>query len=62
MRAPGYRNRDTGVPVSVGNGGYDWSSATIGTGGLNLNFSSQHLYTGYSNGRAYGFLLRCLSE
>ncbi len=60
--APGYRDWPSGAPVSVGNHGFSWSSATSGIGGLDLNFSSQHLSTSRSDYRALGFQLRCLSE
>ncbi len=60
--APGYRNSYSGDPVYVGNYGFSWSSATSGIYGLDLNFNSQHLYASYSDYRAHGFQLRCLSE
>ena len=60
--APGYRNATSGVPVGVGNGGFSWSSATSGIGGLDLHFNSQYLHASPSDGRACGFQLRCLSE
>ena len=60
--APGYRSSGSGAPVSVGNNGFSWSSATSGIYGLDLNFHSQPLYTSYSDSRAHGFQLRCLTE
>ncbi|WP_297829373.1 hypothetical protein [uncultured Rikenella sp.] len=48
--------------MGVGNGGFSWSSATSGIGGLDLHFNSQYLHASPSDGRAYGFQLRCLSE
>ena len=48
--------------MNVGYYGFSWSSATSGTGGLDLNFNSQHLYASNADSRAYGFQLRCLSE
>ncbi len=62
--APGYRHRDYGTLYDVGGAGYIWSS-TIPAG----SGSAHYLYFGYgevspqsSNGRAYGFPLRCLQE
>ncbi|WP_294599797.1 hypothetical protein [uncultured Rikenella sp.] len=60
--APGYRHRDTGALVNVGRYGYSWSSAVSGNNGVFLNFGTQHLSTSYSDYRAHGFQLRCLSE
>ncbi|WP_297830087.1 hypothetical protein [uncultured Rikenella sp.] len=60
--APGYRDAYSGALGDVGSNGYSWSSATSGIGGLDLNFHSQHLNTGFSDGRAHGIQLRCLSE
>ncbi|WP_294594883.1 hypothetical protein [uncultured Rikenella sp.] len=48
--------------MSVGHYGFSWSSATSGIYGLDLNFYSQSLSTSYSDSRAHGFQLRCLSE
>ena len=65
-RAPGFRDAGyfnaPGRLSGVGYGGFSWSSATGGIYGLDLNFSSQRLYTSYSDSRAYGLQLRCLSE
>ncbi|WP_300400623.1 hypothetical protein [uncultured Rikenella sp.] len=47
---------------TVGYNGFSWSSATSGIYGLDLNFTSRYLYASYSDGRAHGFQLRCLSE
>uniref|UniRef100_UPI00272D96D0 hypothetical protein n=3 Tax=uncultured Rikenella sp. TaxID=368003 RepID=UPI00272D96D0 len=64
--APGYRDGGNtgrlGGLTSVGHRGYNWSSATDDIGGLDLIFSSQALGTDYSDDRANGFPLRCLSE
>ena len=60
--APGYRNLANGEPVTVGNYGSSWSYATSGINGLDLNLSSQSLNPSYSDYRALGFQLRCLSE
>ncbi|WP_304708429.1 hypothetical protein [uncultured Rikenella sp.] len=46
--------------VCLGGGG--WSSSTNGIYGLFLYFHTQILNPGNSDGRAYGFPLRCLSE
>ena len=60
--APGNRYSSSGAPVSVGNSGFSWSSATSGSGGLDLGFYSQSLSTSYSDFRANGFQVRCLLE
>ena len=60
--APGNRHAVSGNPVLVGNLGFNWSAATSGTSGMDLDFSSQHLRPGYSDHRGHGFPLRCLSE
>ncbi|WP_294600817.1 hypothetical protein [uncultured Rikenella sp.] len=60
--APGYRNRDTGALGRVGYGGYSWSSTVSGSNGMHLDFYVTWLNPSYANYRAYGFLLRCLSE
>ena len=59
--APGLRSDVSGI-VIVGGNGYSWSSATSGSGGLDLGFYSQSLSTSYSDFRANGFPLHCLSE
>ncbi len=67
-RTPGFRHGgNTGrlgglTRTSVGHRVYNWSSATDDIGGLDLIFSSQALGTDYSDDRANGFPLRCLSE
>ncbi|WP_297626722.1 hypothetical protein [uncultured Rikenella sp.] len=48
--------------MTVGNYGSSWSSVTSGIYGQDLNFHSQYQYTSGSDGRGYGFQLRCLSE
>ena len=60
--APGFRYATSGVPSGVGYYGFGWSSITNGVYGLDLNFSSQGLYTSSSGHRAHGYPLRCLSE
>ncbi|WP_304708239.1 hypothetical protein [uncultured Rikenella sp.] len=46
----------------VGSYSSSWASTVSGTNGMGLGFLSQGLYTGSSDGRAYGLQLRCLSE
>ncbi|WP_300730560.1 hypothetical protein [uncultured Rikenella sp.] len=60
--APGFRNHASGAPGGVGNEGSVWSASTSGIGGLDLYFHITGLYLNSSNGRGYGFQLRCLSE
>ncbi len=48
--------------MGVGHHGFSWSSVTGGVYGLDLNFYSQYLSASFSDSRAYGFQLRCLSE
>ncbi|WP_297832615.1 hypothetical protein [uncultured Rikenella sp.] len=60
---PGYRsNGSSGVLYFVGYYGFSWSYAMSGINGLDLNLSSQSLNPSYSDYRALGFQLRCLSE
>ncbi|WP_300828999.1 hypothetical protein [uncultured Rikenella sp.] len=65
-RAPGFRERDNGGLVDVGNSGYSWSSTSYGSGGhyrgMYLDFNATALYPCYTTYRAYGLQLRCLSE
>ncbi len=64
--APGYRDFGRtgweGIARSIGDHGYSLSSATSGIYGLDLYFRSQYLHTSYSDNRATGLQLRCLSE
>ncbi|WP_294592787.1 hypothetical protein [uncultured Rikenella sp.] len=60
--APGYRNYTLGALSGVGNEGSVWSASASGIGGLDLYFHITGLYLNSSNGRGYGFQLRCLSE
>ncbi|WP_300728633.1 hypothetical protein [uncultured Rikenella sp.] len=60
--APGNRFTTSGDPILVGSSGYGWTSATNGTDGVFLDFSTQYLRLSYGNNRAPGFQLRCLSE
>ncbi|WP_300728291.1 hypothetical protein [uncultured Rikenella sp.] len=60
--APGYRGWDSGGMSYVGNLGFSWSSATSSIYGLDLNSYSQYLNASFSDYRASGFQLRCLSE
>ncbi|WP_294594764.1 hypothetical protein [uncultured Rikenella sp.] len=47
---------------NVGNSGFCWSSTTRDIGGLDSHFHSQGFNASYSDYRAHGFQLRCLSE
>ncbi len=60
--APGYRGHDAGVQRNVGNSGDGWSSTAGSTNGVYLSFYMTWLNPGYTNFRAHGFQLRCLSE
>ena len=60
--APGRRNSYSGAPVSVGHDGFSYSSSVSGNSGVYLGFYVTGLVPSSSNGRAYGFQLRCLSE
>ncbi|WP_299458024.1 hypothetical protein [uncultured Rikenella sp.] len=64
--APGYRNRDTGDLGTIGDGGYNWSSTSYGSGdhyrGVCLDFRATVLGPRNAALRASGLQLRCLSE
>ncbi|WP_304708320.1 hypothetical protein [uncultured Rikenella sp.] len=62
LPAPGYRRRDTGALLSVGNDGYSWTSTVTDTDGMRLGFSVTWFDSSSTGSRAYGFQLRCLSE
>ncbi|WP_297626010.1 hypothetical protein [uncultured Rikenella sp.] len=62
MAAPGYRHNLAGSLLSIGEQGYSWSSSASDTNGLNLGFGGTWFRFSSSDGRAYGFQLRCLSE
>ncbi|WP_294594529.1 hypothetical protein [uncultured Rikenella sp.] len=48
--------------MGIANCGFVWSSVTSDIYGLDLLFSVTSLGLGYSDYRAHGFQLRCLSE
>ena len=60
--APGYRERTNGALSSIGYYGYSWASTVNDIHSMYLGLSVTWLNTSYSNSRAYGFQLRCLSE
>ena len=60
--APGFRPRETGDLVNVGNYGFSYSSSVSGSNGVYLSFHVTHLNPSHADSRAYGFQLRCLSE
>ncbi|WP_455590656.1 hypothetical protein [Bacteroides sp.] len=63
--ASGYRHHGTGVLNSVSSGGWLWSSspdASGSTNGSNLNFNSTTINPRNNNNRAYGFVVRCVSQ
>ncbi|WP_294596821.1 hypothetical protein [uncultured Rikenella sp.] len=66
MPAPGFRDAGNhgrlGDLMNVGYGGYSWSSAVSGTGGVFLDFGTQNLYPSSVGNRGLGLQLRCLSE
>lgn len=63
--APGYRGSE-GTLWYVGNGGYNWSSASYDSSdhdrGVYLNFYAAGLNPSNPNHCAYGLQLHCLSE
>ncbi len=61
-RAPGYRERTNGALSGIGYYGYSWASTVNDIHSIYLGLSVTWLNTSYSNSRAYGFQLRCLSE
>ncbi len=60
--APGFRSHADGALWGVGNAGFCWSSTVNGINGMCLDFYAMWLYPRYADCRAYGFLLRYLSE
>ena len=60
--APGFRERDNGGLVDVGNHGYCWSASVSSIYGRFLWFGTQGLGSCHAHGRAYGLQLRCLLE
>ncbi|WP_300730416.1 hypothetical protein [uncultured Rikenella sp.] len=60
--APGYRLASSGVPVSVGNNGYSWSSTVSSIRGMYLALECGMLDPVHASHRVYGLQLRCLSE
>ena len=60
--APGYRIASTGGWYSVGSHGSIYASTVSGNLGMYLYFHSTALTPSSTNNRAYGRLLRCLSE
>ncbi len=51
-----------GIIRFVGNSGFYWSSTTNDIYEFDLLFHSQDLVPSYTDTRAHGFPLRCLSE
>ncbi|WP_294593636.1 hypothetical protein [uncultured Rikenella sp.] len=60
--APGYRLCISGALSHVGYEGSVWSASTLGAYGVSLRFVMNAAQPGYSDNRANGFQLRCLSE
>ena len=60
--APGNRYAYSGALLSVGLSGYNWSSTISSVNGMHLGLSVPWLVPSGTNGRGYGFQLRCLSE
>jgi hypothetical protein len=58
--APGYRHPSYGTLYSVGVYGFSWSSTASGSNAHNLGFSYGGVGPQNSDGRAFGFQLRCL--
>ncbi len=62
-RESGWRGVETGGKVyGVGNDGYSWSSTITGSGAHFLHFYYNGVSPQNSDGRAFGFQLRCLQE
>jgi hypothetical protein len=57
----GYRGRSDGLLNNVGTYGFYWSSTVSSTNSLSLFFDSSSANMG-SNGRAFGFSVRCLKD
>ncbi|WP_300400690.1 hypothetical protein [uncultured Rikenella sp.] len=51
-----------GALASVGLSGYSYSSSTKEAYSLFVDFHTQGFSPSYTNGRGFGFQLRCLSE
>lgn len=60
--APGYRERANGASNNIGGNGHVWTSTTNQSFGGYLHIYLTELYSANTAYRAYGFLLRCLSE
>ncbi len=60
--APGCRNYNTGVLVSIGNSGRSWSSTVYNTNVYYLVFDRPRIYPNQLGPRTYGFQVRCLRE
>ena len=61
LPSAGFRNRINGLLSSQGTYGHYWSSTVSGANARNLDFLSTSANT-YSNGRAFGFSVRCLKD
>ena len=60
--APGFRFSNTGAMYGVANDGYCWASGGNGASGMYVGFNVTWLSPDGGNNRAFGLLLRCLSE
>jgi hypothetical protein len=60
--ASGYRVPTSGAFINTGAAGHYWSFALSGTNACHLGFWSSAVYPTYSNGRAYGFPVRCVQH
>ncbi|HIW10814.1 MAG TPA: fibrobacter succinogenes major paralogous domain-containing protein [Candidatus Rikenella faecigallinarum] len=60
--ATGYRNRTSGTLYSVGSNGYYWSVSVSGTNAKYMYFSMSEVIPTRTNGRGYGFSVRCIQE
>lgn len=58
----GYRNSSDGELINVGNNGYYWSGTPVGNRGYGLDFYSSNMHPINSNGRSFGFSVRCVAE
>ena len=62
LPAPGFRSTTSGDPVSVGCSGYHWATSVQAVSSNHLAFEPAMLSPSYTNHRAHGLQLRCLSE
>ncbi|MDR1632556.1 MAG: hypothetical protein LBR97_06720 [Dysgonamonadaceae bacterium] len=62
LPATGTRNRNGGVQINVGIGGYYWSSTVTSTSSYALGFSRRSITAASPYSRSNGLTVRCVSE